>query len=140
MSISPAIWPRASPSNRNGLPYVESNRAAAHRAAFRVHRYAGDHAAAVDSRAADAACFESSGDHGALAPTPAPSSVGSTAEAVQDGESGLLAASGNPRLRADAVCRLLDAPLSPIAWDKRLAARAQSVFSVTQMVMNTSLL
>jgi glycosyltransferase involved in cell wall biosynthesis/predicted ATP-grasp superfamily ATP-dependent carboligase len=63
--------------------------------------------------------------------------VGGTTEAVRDGENGLLVPPGNPQELAEAVCRLLEAPV----FARRLAMAGQrsvQQYSMRNMVERTS--
>jgi L-malate glycosyltransferase len=65
--------------------------------------------------------------------------VGGTAEALHDGENGLLVPPSDPDAIANAICRLLDAP--DLASQLGLAARRSIVerYSMTRMVERTSM-
>jgi len=65
--------------------------------------------------------------------------VGGTAEAVQDGENGLLVPSGDPESLADAVCRLLHAPALAVRLGQAGRRSVTERFSMRRMMMSTSL-
>lgn len=66
--------------------------------------------------------------------------VGGTAEAVQDGENGLLVPSGDPPAMADAVCQLLDAPALALRLGHAARRSIAERYSMTRLVKTTSAL
>lgn len=64
--------------------------------------------------------------------------VGGTAEAVQDGENGLLVPSGDPAAIAQAVCRLLDGPALAVRLGHAARRSVLDRYSMTRVVESTT--
>ena len=64
--------------------------------------------------------------------------VGGTAEAVQDGENGLLLPPGDPNALSAAICRLLDAPAFAARLGEEGRRSVADRFSMTRLVNTTS--